>query len=57
MKKRMGRGKEKEKRHKQERKEQEQKKGIALITKENDRCTNFGPLRYLRMNLFRKDHS
>ena len=49
--------KEKEKRHKQKRREQEQRKRIALITKENDRCTNFRPLTYLRVNLFKRDHS
>ena len=49
--------KEKEKRHKQKRREQEQRKRIALITKEKDRCTNFRPLTYLRVNLFKRDHS
>ena len=39
------------------RKEQEQRKRIALITKENNRCTNFRPLTYLRVNLFKRDHS
>ena len=41
----------------QKRREQEQKKRIVLITKENDRCTNFRPLTYLRVNLFKRDQS
>ena len=53
----IGREKEKCKRHKQERREQAQKERIVLITKENDRCTNFRPLIYLRVNLFKRDRS
>ena len=34
-----------------------EKKRIALITKENVRCTNFRPLTCLRVNLFKGDHS
>ena len=49
--------KEREKRHKQKRRKQEQRKRIALITKENVRCTNFRLLTYLRVNLFKRDHS
>ena len=47
--------KEKKKREKdinQKRREQEQRKRIVLITKENDRCTDFRLLIYVRVNLF-----
>ena len=44
-------------RHKQERRKLEKRKGLALVTKENVRCTNFKPLAYLRVNLLKRDHS
>ena len=53
----IGTEKEKRKRHKQKRRKQEQRKRIALITKENDRYTNFRPLTYLRVNLFKRNHN
>ena len=49
--------KKREKDINQKRREQEQRKRVVLITKENDRCTNFRPLTYLRVNLFKRVHS
>ena len=48
-------GTEKEKREKHRQKGGEKKEGkrIVLITKEKDRCTNFRPLIYVRVNLFK----
>ena len=41
------------------RKEESKKreKRVALVTKENVRCTNFRSLTFLRVNLFKRDHS
>ena len=55
-----GGSEEKKKREKDIDKKEEsksRKKRIALITKENDRYANFRPLIYLRVNLFKGDHS
>ena len=49
-----GIGTEKEKERKAQTKEEEQKKrkSPVSITKENDRCSNFRPSIYVRVNLF-----
>ena len=49
----IGTEKEKREKHRQKGREQKYRKGIVLITKENDRCTNFRPLIYVRVNLFK----
>ena len=52
-----GGSEEKKKREKDIDKKEEsksRKKRIALITKENDRCTSFRPLIYVRVNSFER---
>ena len=44
--------KKKERKAQKKEEEQKERKRTVWITKENNRCANFGPLIYVRVNLF-----
>ena len=50
----IGTEKEKREKHRQKGGEQNERKRIVLIAKENDRCTNFRPLIYVRVNFLKR---